>query len=711
MTTEAVTVCGRCIRPEVLEHLQQCAGVTPAPSRNQLAREACTQLAWYSPNGRPALSSAKVALGKLERRGLLALPPRRGRGRGSRRLRTSGRPLPAVVEVPARVDQVRELRLVLVRDSEDPLSLTWNDLIVAQHPCGAAPLCGPQLRYLIGSAHGWLGAVGFAPATFGLSARDGWVGWSVAARLGHLGEVVGLARLLLRTEVRCQNLFTKVLALALARLPADWQARYGVRPVLVETFVDRSRFTGCGFAAANWQRIGASTGQGRLGPLPPTKTSKDIWVYELIPHARRHLQTEPPRPLTPRRLRTSLDQHDWAAHEMAALALGDRRLERRAQAILEARWAQPQASFLGTFETWAAAKGAYSLIEQTRPDVSLAGLLAGHLEATQERMAAEPLVLLPQDTTSLRYTGLRQTSGLGPLGNGKGRGLFLHSQIAYRPDGVPLGVLDAKAWARPDTPATEARGRNAQSLDEKESARWLDAFRVAAAAARRMPQTELVSITDREGDLYELHEAVQFGPANLHVLIRAQHDRTLADQQTLWTELAARPLGARRKLALPRRRDQPARTAQVELRWMPVTIPAPTTSAKKSWPPLSLWAVYLCEVNAPDGVEPLEWMLLTDLPVRTAAQAWQKVQWYGRRWGIEEWHRALKSGCGVEQREFKTAEHLQRALAFDLIVAWRLLACVKLGRVLPQLSARVLYSAEELAVLWQVVKKKLLPSA
>ena len=98
-------------------------------------------------------------------------------------------------------------------------------------------------------------------------------------------------------------------------------------------------------------------------------------------------------------------------------------------------------------------------------------------------------------------------------------------------------------------------------------------------------------------------------------------------------------------------------------------------------------------------------MLLTDLPITTAEQAWEKVRWYCRRWGIEEWHRALKNGCGVEQREFKTAEHLQRVLAFDLIVAWRVLACVKLGRVLPQLPARVLYSPDELEVLLAGLKK------
>jgi hypothetical protein len=180
----------------------------------------------------------------------------------------------------------------------------------------------------------------------------------------------------------------------------------------------------------------------------------------------------------------------------------------------------------------------------------------------------------------------------------------------------------------------------------------------------------------------------------------------LESHQKLWAFLAAQPVGETRELIVPRRRGQAARTATVEVRWALVTIQAPAVGAKKGWPPLSLWAVWVREVDPPPGVEPIDWMLLTDLPVRTAAEAWEKVQWYCGRWAIEEWHRVLKTGCGVEQREFKTAEHLQRVLAFDLIVAWRVLAWVKLGRALPQLPARVLYTEDELHVLWLAQKER-----
>ena len=186
---EPVIVCGRLFRPEVLDHLNQLAAVQPPCSGNALARETCSLLAWYSPNGRPALSSAKVALRKLRRRGVLA--PRKEGRKKSHRLRSSGQKLPWVARVPARVDLVQGLHLHLLIGQEDPLHLLWNDLIIAQHPCGDAPLVGAQLRYLIGSDHGWLGALGFGPAAFVLSCRDQWIGWPTASRLGHLAEVIG----------------------------------------------------------------------------------------------------------------------------------------------------------------------------------------------------------------------------------------------------------------------------------------------------------------------------------------------------------------------------------------------------------------------------------------------------------------------------------------------------------------------------------------
>lgn len=698
---------GKLFSPELLEQLNRHCADQPAITKTELARLVCELLPWVSPNGNPAISSALVAIAKLQRRGVLAGPrPAAARPKPPRQLRRSAAPLPPVHQLPARAESVQGLLLHLLTDSSDPLHPVWNDLIIDQHPNAATPLAGPQMRYLIGSEHGWLGALAFSSAAYGLGARDTWIGWSTAARITHLPQVVCLSRFLIRSDIRCANLASMVLGKVVRRMPAEWEQRYGTAPLLLETFVDRDRFTGRCFAAANWRRIGASTGRGRLGELDQPKSIKDIWVYPLDEQARARLQEMPPEPILATPLDECLGREDWGRHELATLELGDRRLNRRAEAILAARWRQPQSSFYGSFEGWSPAKGAYGLIEHPRAPIHFESLLQPHQQATRARMAAEPVVLLPQDTTALNFSGLKQTAGLGPLGDA-GRGLWLHSMLACRPDGIPLGVLHAQCWARTEARLREdPRGRNAKSIDEKASGRWLDALHQAADDARALPATQLVNITDREGDLYELHDAIGQGPDNLHNLIRAQHDRNLEDHRKLWDFMAGQPLGQTRPVEVPRRRGQKARRAVVEIRWSAITIAAPKVGAKKNWPPLSLWAVWVCEPHPPEGVEPLEWMLLSDLSVSTAAQAWEKVQWYRCRWGIEEWHRVIKSGCCAEQREFKRAETLKRVLAFDLIVAWRILACVKLGRALPQCPASVIYTEAELAVLWAASKKK-----
>ena len=345
----SIMVCGRTFTPQLIQHLNEMLVKRPHVSHTTMAREVCERLHWCSPTGQLCLSSAKVALHKLQDLAMLQLPESKSRPAPPHCLRASGQPLPGVERVPHRVDQIQGLQLHIISGADDPLHSLWNDLIIQQHPCGNAPLVGAQMRYLIDSAHGWLGALGFGPAAFRLSARDCWIGWCTNARLRHLQEVVGLSRFLIRQEVHCTNLASKVLSLVLSRLADDWETRYGIRPLLVETFVDRSRFTGHCFAAANWTRLGTSIGRGRLGPQTPTKTQKDIWVRTLYSDARQRLQKELPKHVTPCSLQESLEAGNWYAHEMDGLDLGDARRNSRAESILAERWKDPTASFAASF--------------------------------------------------------------------------------------------------------------------------------------------------------------------------------------------------------------------------------------------------------------------------------------------------------------------------------------------------------------------------
>ena len=139
----------------------------------------------------------------------------------------------------------------------------WNELMIREHPQGAGPLVGAQTRYLIGSEHGWLGGFGFGAAALQLRDRDQWIGWDADTRRQHLHRVVGMSRFLIRTSVRCQNLASCVQGMALRRIGDDYEAQYGYRPWLVESFVDMEHFIGTSYRAANWVAIGHTQGRGR----------------------------------------------------------------------------------------------------------------------------------------------------------------------------------------------------------------------------------------------------------------------------------------------------------------------------------------------------------------------------------------------------------------------------------------------------------------
>jgi hypothetical protein len=697
-------MCGRWISQEVLKRLSRRTQSATPPPRRTLVAEFCRAVGWHDAHGQPCLSAASVALRKLEQQGRVKLPPLPTRPPGDvpRGLRDDGQPLPALPQLPTQ-GLVPGLRVRLIQDEHDPAHRLWNRLIIREHPLGRSPLVGAQLRYVVEGDTGVVGALGFGPAAYHLACRDFWIGWTPAAREQHRPRVIGLARFLIRPGLASPNLASQCYGLVLACVAADWQQRYGVRPVLVETYVDRHEHAGRSLAAANWRRLGQSQGRGRDDPQRKKAGSpKDVWVYELDPQARVHLQAQPVERLAPRSVFAPPVIEDWVEEEMAGVALGDARLNQRARDLLRGRWAHPEKSFYRSFGSAAQGKGAYRLVESERKEITLASLLAPHQLQTARRMAAEAVVLLAQDTTGLSYLSLLQTEGLGPLEEDDTRGLWLHSLQAFRLDGIPLGTAWAEVWARPET--SDTAQRNDQSIDEKESARWVRALQVARERARQMPQTQVIVCGDRESDLYELYDQMQAAPPNLHVLVRGQHDRSLEDGRSLRQALAQTPLGGTMTAEVPRRVGRPARTATLELRWRTVTINPPAVALKKSWPPLELTVLWAHEVGTPDGGEPIDWLLVTTWPVTTLKVACRLVRWYALRWGIECWHKVLKVVAGVERRQLKTALALERALALDMIVAARVLLLTRLGKTHPELPAELFYSPEELAVL--AVKKK-----
>ena len=227
-----------------IEYVSQLLANHQFVTRNELARRVCEQFGFYDPGGHLQRSGCLKALRELEAAGHFVLPAGRRRP-GTRSPQRLLEPVPLPVGVPAQAGEVCGLELVIVKTTEQ-ISI-WNELMIEGHPQGAGPLVGRQLRYLIGSQHGWLGGFGFAAAALNLADRDTWIGWDPEQRGQHLHRLVGMSRFLLRPSVHCRNLASKVLSMSLAALPEDFNQRYSYRPWLVESFVDTEHYAGTSY--------------------------------------------------------------------------------------------------------------------------------------------------------------------------------------------------------------------------------------------------------------------------------------------------------------------------------------------------------------------------------------------------------------------------------------------------------------------------------
>jgi hypothetical protein len=236
--------------------------------------------------------SARVALLRLHRLGLITLPAPRSRDNNQKR--RLGIIAPSAEAPPmwqGRVDELRGLKLQPVESARD--AKDYRSLLQGYHYLGYSAGAGAQVRYLIRSEQGILGGIGFGASAWKVQARDAWIGWSEAQRRTRLHLIVNNTRFLIVPWVRCANLGSKVLALCARRLGADFSKRYGYAPVLMETFVQQDRFTGGVYRAANWLCLGQTQGRGRnsLGHAA-TLPIKSVWVYPLTSRAQKTLRQE-----------------------------------------------------------------------------------------------------------------------------------------------------------------------------------------------------------------------------------------------------------------------------------------------------------------------------------------------------------------------------------------------------------------------------------
>jgi len=320
-----------------------------------------------------------------------------------------------------------------------------------------------------------------------------------------------------------------------------------------------------------------------------------------------------------------------------------------------------------------------------------------------ERIAREktPVVLAVQDTTSFNYDTHADMEGLGPINKhvDGAQGILMHDTMAYTTEGTAIGLVDIQVWARDPKQFGQRVTRYQRPIEQKESHKWLKSFAGAARLQRQLgAATTVVSVGDREADVYELFLLAQKDRLHPKLLIRAEQDRRLQDSDAnLWAYMQSQAVAGQRVLHLPRRTGRAARDCVLEIRFAPVQLRPPKHNPSLAM--LSLWAVYVTEVNPPSSKEAIEWMLLTTLEVASLDQAVEKVDWYNKRWGIEEYHRTLKSVCRIENRQLGDRTVWENCLAIDLVVAWRIEHIKKLSRTRPLEPCSIAFEQHE----WQAL--------
>jgi hypothetical protein len=402
-----------------------------------------------------------------------------------------------------------------------------------------------------------------------------------------------------------------------------------------------------------------------------------------------------------------LDTNTWSQQQFSDCELGDERRTRRLVRLAEQVISHPAGGFPEQTETWADLKAAYRLFD--RAEVTFQSVAEVHWQQTRGRSAGRYLVL--GDTTELDFGIQREIPDLGPTGNGGGWGFLLHSALLVAAEGEEIfGLAGQTIHYRKPRPkkenATQRLGR------DRESKVWGE---VIDAVGRPAEEVELVHVLDRGADNFEVycHCLEQATDWVVRVAQKQRNILTPDDERLpLKAYLETLPLSGTYELLLRARSGQAARTAKLEVRHGALRVPLPAHKSpyvKRINPgPIEMHVVAVREVDAPAGVEPIEWILLTSLVVEDFEDAWVVIGYYEKRWLIEEWHKALKTGCRVTERQLKTKPRLEAMVGLLSVVSVRLLQLKSAARAEPGRPARQMIPPRWIALL-QAARKTLKP--
>lgn len=397
--------------------------------------------------------------------------------------------------------------------------------------------------------------------------------------------------------------------------------------------------------------------------------------------------------------------------EFANIELGDERRNRRLRSVVRRLWESPSKSIKASCRGWAETVAAYRLLNN--PGVDVEKVIEPHREACLRRAGGHRRVLAIQDTSELDYTTKKSLGGSGPLGTTERRGFFLHCNLVVGEERLPLGIWDCNIYARCDEEHGKAAGRKRRPIEEKESYRWLTGYRKACELSEELEQSEVVSISDREGDVYEVFAEWQdrLGRDGVAAewIIRANQNRMLAgkdsgsklfDRAQQGKLLGVVQFEVRDKEQFKKvsgnsvKVHRKGRKVVQEIRVTTVQLKAPARKGERL-PPVEVCVLSAREKRPPKGQDPIEWKLITSLPVRDLQEAKEVTEMYLARWEIEVFHRVLKSGCRVEELQLKEDGALLPCVALYAIIAWRILYLTHLGRECPDLPSGFVFEERE----------------
>lgn len=387
---------------------------------------------------------------------------------------------------------------------------------------------------------------------------------------------------------------------------------------------------------------------------------------------------------------------EWVAEEIAGARMRDQRLKTRLGQVLSKLSKDPERSIPTACKQWNDVLGAYRFFDNDR--VEYADVLSGHKAATLERMADHQVILVAQDTTFLSLEKSHPKEDFGTLTETEREEHLLHVNVAFTDQRVNLGVLSAQFWQRSGITSH----RTQRATKDKESQRWLDGYQSACEVQARYPQKWVISIADREGDIREWYEIAQeTKPSDAaSYIVRAKQERRIEIENDedgyLWEWMVNRPVLGSYHISVAGKGGQSARLALIDIRASAVTL---VGQLGRSLKPLTLQAIFASERNAPEGITPIRWMLLTNIPAAELNEARAIIEWYRCRWEIEIYFRVIKNACHIEALRLQTANRLYNAMAVYLIIAWRLHMLTMLAREQPNVPCDEVLSKQE----WQTL--------